>query len=71
MTKILCHECFYFEPMTDGPLGYCHFTAPVIVPMKKHLSGLFPIVSESNWCGEAVAREEPEPREIFQSQDAQ
>jgi len=52
--KGICRDCIYFNQMLEGrtDLGYCQFTAPVIIPATGHKSGCFPIMPVNGWCGE-------------------
>lgn len=52
--KGICKDCIYFNQMTEGrtDLGYCQFTAPIIIPTIGYKTGQFPIMSINGWCGE-------------------
>ena len=58
-----CQYCIFFNRFTIGHLflGYCQFNAPILNPKVEHKHGQFPIVKETDFCGQG---ELPEPNQV-------
>lgn len=47
-----CKTCSFFliEPKDD--LGFCRRYPPTLINIEDELDSVFPVVAESDWCGE-------------------
>ena len=56
-----CKDCRFHQPDTKTPvdLGECHRHAPVLTGTSEHARTAWPIVAETDWCGEFEAKRRP------------
>jgi hypothetical protein len=55
----LCESCRFWEPTSAGDRGWCRRKSPVPFLGEKNRDALWPMTTDTDWCGEYRKRKAP------------